>query len=282
MSQSRYRSDAAAQPESDQGSTGTVRIGVVTPTLNAGAFLERTLRSIWRQRRDGLEVDHVIVDGGSKDDTAAIASRFPSRFLVAEDERGMYEAINLGLRLVRGDVVGYMNGDDEVAPGAFDAVVSAFASNPDAGWLCGRVEYIDGQGRVLGRMRPVSMSVRSFVGLGWSCIPQQTVWARRSFFDHVGPFDATYRAVGDYDWYVRAMQRSAPLILRDTLGRFRLHDAQISANVSRMQEESRELQRRYGFTGMGDLVAGKALSLRLNARNIPWLIAKKTGRISFG
>jgi hypothetical protein len=131
-------------------------------------------------------------------------------------------------------------------------------------------------------MRPVRMSVRSFVGLGWSCIPQQTVWARRSFFELVGPFDATYRAVGDYDWYVRAMQRSAPLILRDTLGRFRLHDAQISSNVSRMQEESREVQRRYGFTRMGDLVAGKALSLRLNVSNIPWLIAKKTGRISFG
>ena len=280
MSASRYRSDAAARP--NPSGSAPARIGVVTPTLNAGAFLERTLRSIWDQRRDGLEIDHVIVDGGSTDDTAAVASRFPSRFVVAEDERGMYEAINFGLRQVQGDIVGYMNGDDEVAPGAFDLIARAFASHPRAGWLCGRVEYIDGDDRVLGRMRPVRMSARSFVGLGWSCVPQQTVWARRAFFDRVGPFDTTYRAVGDYDWYVRAMTLTPPLILRETLGRFRLHDRQISANVAKMQAESREVQRRYGFTHRGDLVAGKLLSLRLNAANPAWLIAKKTGRISFG
>jgi hypothetical protein len=111
---------------------------------------------------------------------------------VTASDGGMYEAINRGLAIVRGEIVGYINGDDEVTPRALEVVARAFADHPEAGWLCGRVEYIDGTGSILGRMKPVTMSVRSYVGMGWSCIPQQTVWFRRSFLDRVGRFDTSY------------------------------------------------------------------------------------------
>lgn len=255
-------------------------IGIVTPTLNAERFIAATLDSIWTQDLDGVEIDHVIVDGGSTDATQSIAARYPSRLIVASDH-GMYEAINRGMNVVRGEVVGYINADDELAPSALRRAVQAFGDQAEAQWLCGRIEYIDGNGRVLGRMQPVGMTLGSYVGLGWSCIPQQTVWARRSFLELIGPFDTGFKNCADYDWYARAMRVDRPLILSATLGRFRLHGDQLSFNPEAMHRESRMVQDRYGGIGPVGFVRGKWLSLRLNARNPRWLVAKKRGRIRF-
>ena len=257
------------------------RIGVVTPTLNAERFLEETLRSIWSQASDDVLIDHVLVDGGSSDRTLEIAGRYPTKTVVSTDDQGMYDAVNRGLALVEGDIVGYINADDEIAPEGFRRIADAFDADPAAGWLCGRVEYIDAGGGVLGRMQPVRLSLRSYLGLGWSCIPQQTVWARRDFWQRVGPFDVAYRNCGDYDWYARALKLQDPLILQQVLGRFRLHAGMLSLDSTKMIRESRMVQDRHGRRDLYGSVLGKILSLRLNVRNPGWLIAKKRGRIRF-
>jgi glycosyltransferase involved in cell wall biosynthesis len=255
--------------------------GVVTPTLNGERYFEQTLDSIWGQVSDRVQVEHVIVDGGSTDGTLDIASRYPSRAVVSTDDRGMYDAVNRGMSQVRGDVVGYINADDEIAPGAFRAVAEVFRRHPRVQWACGRVEYIDGDGAVLGAMSPVLPTREAYIGIGWNCIPQQTVWARRSFFERVGPFDVSFKNCGDYDWYVRALELSPPAILPTTLGRFRLHGAQLSFDPVAMYRESRLVQDRHGGRSASRYVRGKLLSLRLNAHNPRWLVAKKTGRIKF-
>jgi glycosyltransferase involved in cell wall biosynthesis len=267
--------------EAGKPGTQAVTFGVVTPTLNAERYLEQTLRSIWGQAGSRVAVDHVIVDGGSSDSTLDIAARYPSRTVVSTHDEGMYDAINRGMAQVRGEIVGYINADDEIAPGAFELVAEAFERHPKAQWVCGRMEYIDGDGAVLGAMTPVRPAVEAYVGIGWSCIPQQTVWARRSFFERVGVFDVSFRNCGDYDWYVRALNIVPPLILGQTLGRFRLHGAQLSFDPEKMARETRMVQDRHGGRSAFRYLRGRLLSLRLNARNPRWLVAKKTGRIKF-
>jgi len=266
---------------SANGASGApVTVGVVTPTLNAERYLERTLESIWGQQEDGLRVRHMIVDGFSTDGTVEIAKRFPSEVVVAKDG-GMYEAVNRGMASVEGDIIGYINADDEIAPGALRVVADALASHPEAQWVCGRLEYIDGEDRVLGAWPPVPMTLRSYAGIGWSCVPQQTVWVRRSFYERVGPYDTVFKNCADYDWYARAMRLSPPLILPQVIGRFRLHESNLSYDAGKMESESRQIQERYGGTGAAAYLQGKLLSLRLNARNPSWLVAKKTGKITF-
>jgi glycosyltransferase involved in cell wall biosynthesis len=257
------------------------RWGVVTPTLNGERFFERTLESIWSQQSDRVLIDHVIVDGGSTDRTLEIAARYPSRVLRPEDDRGMYDAVNKGLAVVGGDVVGYINADDEIAPGAMEVVSEAFRTNPDAGWVCGKVEYVGPDDEVLGAMQPVRPSLRAYLGIGWSPIPQQTVWSRRSFFDRIGPFDVEFKNCGDYDWYARALKLQHPMILRQVLGRFRLHSGQISLDPTKMERESRMVLERHGAPGFATWALGRTLSLRLNALNPSWFVAKKRGRIKF-
>jgi glycosyltransferase involved in cell wall biosynthesis len=257
------------------------RIGVVTPSLNGEAFLKQTLESIWSQESDTIRIDHVLVDGGSTDRTLEIASGYPTRTVVSRDDQGMYDAVNRGLAMAEGDVVGYINADDEIAPGAFRLIADAFRRNPKAGWLCGRVEYNDAHGNILGGYTPVRLSLPSYIGIGWSCIPQQTVWARRSFWERVGAFDIAYKNCGDYDWYARALRLQHPLLLKETLGLFRLHGAQLSFDPEKMERESRMVQDRNGGRTRLGWVRGRLLSLKLNARNPAWLYAKKTGRIKF-
>lgn len=268
-------------PHAEGAEARPARFGIVTPTLNAERYLADTLRSVWSQASVAVEIDHVLVDGGSTDGTVGVAEGFPTRVVIATDDQGMYDAVNRGLSLVEGDIVGYLNADDELAPGTLEAVAAAFDEHPKARWLMGKREFIDGDGTPFAWMQPVPFSLRSYLGLGWSCVPQETVWMRRDLYDEVGPFDTTFRNTGDYDMYARCRKIGPPLILHRTLGRFRLHGDQLSFKPEVMARESRRVQEKHGTVDRSGWVRGKLLSLRLNARNPRWLLAKKTGRIRF-
>lgn len=258
-----------------------MRFGVVTPTLNAERYLEDALRSIWSQRSELVQIQHVLVDGGSTDRTVEIARAYPTEVVVATDDRGMYDAINRGLSIVDGDVVGYLNADDEIAPGGLEAVARAFLEHPEVQWLIGKREFIDGDGNAFAWMQPVAFSLREYIGLGWSCVPQETVWMRKAFMDRLLPFDTSFRNTGDYDMYVRARKLAAPLILDRVTGRFRLHGEQLSFDPEVMARESRRVQEKNGCVDRLGWLAGRFLSLRLNLRNLAWLFAKKTGKIRY-
>jgi glycosyltransferase involved in cell wall biosynthesis len=274
---------ASTQTQQTNGSSQPIAatFGIVTPTLNAERYLDDTLRSIWSQASDHVKIDHVLVDGGSSDDTVEVAGHYPTRVVVATDDQGMYDAVNRGLSMVAGDIVGYVNADDEIAPGALEIVAEAFRRHPEAQWLMGTREFIDGEGHAFAWMTPVPFTLRQYVGLGWSCVPQETVWMRRSLYELVGPFDTTFKNTGDYDMYARCRAVSAPLIRKEIIGRFRLHGDQLSFKPEVMARESRRVQEKNGTISRMGWVRGKFLSLRLNARNPRWLYAKKTGKIRF-
>lgn len=256
-----------------------VRLGLVTPTLNAERYLERCLDTIWAQAPDGVEVAHVVVDGGSTDRTVEIARGYPSQVLTGRD-RGMYDAINRGLASVEGDVLAYVNADDEIAAGALEVVRDAFTRHPGAGWLIGAIEYVDGGGHVLAKLAPVRTSAGSFARLGWCCLPIQAIWYRRAFLDRVGPFDADFRFAGDYDWVARALETARPLRTSRVLGRWRIHDQNLSAARDDSMAESERIAGR-GPSGPLGSIGEWSLRVKVNARNPSFLVAKRTGRLNF-
>ena len=106
-------------------------VSIVTPTLNQRRFIESALRSVSNQTYPRIE--HVVVDGGSSDGTIDLLRRAesPSFQSISEPDRGMYEAINKGLRLANGEIVAYLNSDDAYLPWAVEAMVHAFEGRPD-------------------------------------------------------------------------------------------------------------------------------------------------------
>lgn len=102
------------------------RISIVTPTFNQGTFIEETLLSVRHQ--DYPNVEHIIIDGGSTDETLAILERHRDALaaVVSEPDRGQSDAINKGMRLATGEILAWLNSDDMLAPGALAAVALAF------------------------------------------------------------------------------------------------------------------------------------------------------------
>jgi glycosyltransferase involved in cell wall biosynthesis len=124
-------------------------ISVVTPTLNQGRFIERTIRSVLEQNCAALE--YVVCDGGSTDGTLRILNGYTDRLkLISEPDRGQAHAVNKGLRATSGEIIGWLNSDDIYRPGTLSKVHDFMAARTEVDVLYGDAEFIDALDGVLG------------------------------------------------------------------------------------------------------------------------------------
>jgi glycosyltransferase involved in cell wall biosynthesis len=203
-------------------------VSIAIPSLGQRAFVERTLDSVLSQRGD-FDLEVLVQDGGSTDGTLEVLERFRDRVsLVVEPDAGQADAVNRALRRSRGGILGWVNSDDLLRPGAVQAAVEAFRAHPEAPWLHGRCDIVDEQDRII--RRPVSAYKdhrarrHSLEGLlVENYVSQMTVFWRRSLQDRVGLLDPTLRYTFDYDLWLRFARVAPPLFLERTLAAFRWH-----------------------------------------------------------
>ncbi len=203
-----------------------MRISLVTPSYNQATFIRRTIDSVLAQRGD-FELDYKVIDGGSTDGTRAILEAYGDRLTwVSERDRGQVDAINRGLRSATGDVVGWLNSDDVLMPGALARVAEAFNAHPTAEWLHGRCVIIDEEDREVRRWisaykhyRSQHHSLEQFLTENY--VSQMTVFWRRSVHGDIGYLDPEIRYAFDYDLFLRLAQRCAPLYIEEPLACFR-------------------------------------------------------------
>ena len=111
------------------------RFSIVVPTLNSRLMLLEALASVRIQAWPDVEI--IVVDGGSTDGTQELIAQMPGVRLIPGPDRGVYDALNKGIAVANGDVVGLLNSDDAYEPGTFSAVVQAFTAHPGADAICG-------------------------------------------------------------------------------------------------------------------------------------------------
>lgn len=205
----------------------SLRISLVTPSFNQVAFIERTIDSIVSQQGDFV-LDYRIIDGGSSDGTLDILRRCrdPRVSWVSEPDKGQVDAINKGLRAATGDIVGWVNSDDLLLPGALARVASAFHEHPEVDWLHGRCEIIDVHDRPVRRWVSLYKHFRaqrhSFENLlTENYVSQMTAFWRRSMHEEVGYLDPTLKLAFDYEFWLRLARIGAPLYLEERLACFR-------------------------------------------------------------
>ena len=183
-------------------------ISIVTPSLNQGATIETTIRSVADQGYPSFE--HHVVDGGSTDSTLDVLRRQSGVEWTSEPDRGQTDAINRGLARARGEIVAYLNADDYYLPGAFAEVSRSFA-DPACQVLVGGCARVDTDGRDLGVYR--ARLDRPADLLRWwrwgleVCIPQPAVFLRRSALDAAGPFDESFDMAMDLEMWMRLAGR---------------------------------------------------------------------------
>lgn len=173
------------------------RFSIVTPCFNSRALLPRCVGSVRGQGPVVLE--HLIQDGGSKDDTAAWASSQPGLLVRSERDRGMYDAIGRGWTRARGDILSWLNCDEQYLPGTLARVDRAFREHPEADVVHGDFLVVDPQGRALAARREIPLRAR-YVSNGFlnvfSCA---TFFHRRLLDAGLLKFDPAFRVAGDAD-----------------------------------------------------------------------------------
>lgn len=194
---------------------------VVTITYNAAPVLQRTLDSVAEQTYPGVE--HLIVDGASKDDTVAMAERYQQtsdaagnghRVLIqSEPDRGLYDAMNKGLQRATGHYIIYMNAGDTFASAqilslAAETALAQSAHGELPAVLYGDTDIVDGEGRFL-RHRPLHPSDN----LSWRSFRQGMLVCHQSFYARLDiarelPYNTRYRYSADVDWCIRVMREA--------------------------------------------------------------------------
>jgi cellulose synthase/poly-beta-1,6-N-acetylglucosamine synthase-like glycosyltransferase len=221
------------------------RIAIVTPSLNQGDYLPATIESVLRQEYPGLA--YLVRDGGSVDQTIDILKSYRDRVeWRSERDGGQANAINRGFREVDGEIMGYLNSDDILLPGALACVARAFRDHPDVDIVYGHRIFIDAQSREIGRCILPAHDARTLTWVDF--IPQETLFWRRRVWDKIGPFDESFNFALDWDFLLRAQAAGFRFKrLPRFLGCFRFHERQKStvmmADVGAV--EIRRIRERY-------------------------------------
>jgi len=221
-------------------------ISIITPNRNGAEYIEKTLSSILDQQ--GCKIELIVVDGASSDNSMDVIRRFENRlaFCISEPDKGMYDAINKGMRLARGDILAYLNSDDFYYPGTLEFVAKYFQDNPVVDLVYGDLNFVDSNNRVIFKQNYPSFNKSRFRSMHYSMIGQPGSFWRRSLWEKVGEFDTSLKMASDFDFYIRAGESGRIAHVQKTLAAFRVHDksmTQRQAEVSGAEVE--ELHRRY-------------------------------------
>jgi glycosyltransferase involved in cell wall biosynthesis len=208
-------------------------ISVVIPAYNHARFLPDAIRSV--EAPKGADVEIIVVDDGSIDDSAAVARAEGVRCIVQRN-RGVASARNAGLAATRGEYVAFLDADDRLLPEALQRALDAFAIEPGAAFVAGAFHYIDEKGDFIRPSRKplVTRDHRCHLLESNFIAMHATVMYRRDFLSAIGAFDETLNACDDYDVYLR-VARSFPIRCHDAVvAEYRLHGANKSSNAAGM------------------------------------------------
>lgn len=260
-------------------------ISVVTPSLNQGGFIERTIWSVLNQDIPGLE--YVIIDGGSSDETLKILRRFEGRLRwVSEEDKGQADAVNKGIKATKGEIIGWLNSDDIYYPGALSLVLSFFDEHAEVDIIYGDGNHVEIEDRII---ESYPTKPWSFEHLKTGCfLCQPAVFFRRSMADRFGLLDEGLKYCLDYEYWLRLAARGARFAyIRQTLAATRLHPVSktLGLRMKVIHETMDMLHQRLGYVPDEWLLSYARVSLnrkgerRLNGGRLDTLLPAPTENI---
>lgn len=188
-----------------QSLPGKPLITVVTVVFNGAGTISETIKSVLSQSYDNVE--YIVVDGGSDDGTVEIVKKYQHAidYWVSAKDGGIYDAMNKGIALARGDYVGMLNADDFFAhPAVLETMVARFIkSNADAAFSCLDIVDPANLARVLRKYRISSYS--PFMLRIGVMPPHPTFYCKKSCYEKAGPYRTDYRIAADFEMLVRLL-----------------------------------------------------------------------------
>jgi glycosyltransferase involved in cell wall biosynthesis len=178
-----------------------LKISLITVVYNAQSSIKRCIESVLAQSYKNIE--YIIIDGGSTDGTLQIIEQYKPyiTFFLSETDKGIYDAMNKGIKLATGDVIGTLNSDDFFTDSdVLNHIVKAFEQNK-TDIVYGDLDYIDMEGKIIRKWRSGAYKEGLF-NWGWMP-PHPTFYCKRILFEQLGAYNLQYGTAADYELMLR-------------------------------------------------------------------------------
>jgi len=205
-------------------------ISIIIPSFNKVKYIERTLKSIVAQSYKNYEV--IIQDGGSTDGTLEVIKNYAEKYprhiaFVSKKDGGQLNAINSGLKKANGEIITYINADDEYTEGAFESVAGHYTENPEALWFAGQGIVINEKGseiaKLASRYKSYLLIINSYLLiLVVNYLMQPSVFLTKKAIKNYGSFTGTKDFVTEYDMWLQLGKVKMPIIINKVISKFRI------------------------------------------------------------
>ncbi len=186
-----------------------MKFSIITATYNSQQFIESCIQSVLNQSYPNIEL--IIVDGASSDNTLQLVEKFndPRVTIYSERDNGIYFALNKGISLATGDVIGFLHSDDFFVHENVIEEIAGELQNSNIHGVYSNLKYVhhSNPNQVIRDwkskpFKPINLK------FGWMP-PHPTLFLKRIVYDSIGPFNTSYRIAADYDWILRAFTESS-------------------------------------------------------------------------
>jgi glycosyltransferase involved in cell wall biosynthesis len=218
-------------------------VSVIIPCYNHARFLPEAIESALSQTH--LSVEVIVVDDGSRDNTAEVAARFPDVMCLRQQNQGLAGARNAGLRASCGEYVVFLDADDRLTPSAIEAHLSCFEQHPEAGFVVGDIDQINLNGGHVDSPRWPLLRGNYYEELLRVNHVANTiaVMFRRSLLEQLGGFNCSCSPAEDYEILLRAARLSPSAHHRNVVAQYRRHPSTLSRQGVKMLRAMREVMR---------------------------------------
>lgn len=213
------------------------KISIVTTSFNHAAFLEDTILSIHNQNYPNIE--HIIIDGGSKDNTVEIIEKYNDKiaYWVSEPDKGHADALYKGLNKATGEIINWICSDDLLLPNSLFFMAEYFEKHKNVDWVAGNGLIIDKHKKILEKYYAVKMSKPLMLTFEFSTI-QPSIFYRHEFLKKVGGVKQHMNLSPDFDLFVRCSLQQTSGLINKFIGVSTIHN---DAQSVRMNEKIREI-----------------------------------------
>lgn len=229
-----------------------MKVSIITVCYNSAVTIRDAVDSVLAQQ--GVELEYIVIDGQSSDDTVEILKTYGDRItkLVSEPDHGIYDAMNKGVALATGDVIGILNSDDFYADSSVLAEVVAAFVDESIDCVYGDLDYVDAEDtdRVVRAWRSGEMTPGAF-RRGWHPA-HPTFFVRRSVYERVGRFNLDLKIAADYEFMLRVLERdqAKAAYLPRVLVKMRTGGAS-NASISNILKANLQCWQAWGLNGLG-------------------------------
>jgi glycosyltransferase involved in cell wall biosynthesis len=236
-------------------------VSVVIPAYNHGSYLDAAIRSVLEQ--DYPRVELVVIDDGSTDNTRQVLSKYEGQFHIeSQPNKGQVATLNKGWLMSRGQILAYLSADDLLLQGAIRHAVRCLEENADAALTYCDFNLIDPRSAFVRRITTPNFDYREML-TKFLCPPGPGAFFRRSAFEKAGLWDASFRQMLDYEYWLRLGLCGRFIRIPLVLAAFRVHPGSLTFTTSSPDEPIKIIEsffRRSDISGEIKILRNQALS----------------------